>query len=183
MEISDMKQTELISVLESHAAWLRGESGGKCADLRDADLHGADLHGADLRYANLRYANLRGAILRRADLRDADLAGASLRSADLGGADLAGANLRRTNLRYANLCRADLAGADLRGADLRGADLDFSTWPLWCGTSDVQLDKRQQAQLLAHAFQVAPDCKPTPGQVEFINKYFHHPEFFTRGKS
>jgi uncharacterized protein YjbI with pentapeptide repeats len=183
MEISDMKQTELISVLESHAAWLRGEPGGeraalRLANLRSSNLHranlcGADLEGVDLRRSDLRGANLAGVNLRYANLRGADLRGADLRSTDLHGADLRGADLR-----YANLHSANLASADLTGANL-----DFSAWPLWCGTSNVQLDKRQQAQLLAHAFQVAPNCKPTPGQVEFINKYFHHPGFFTRGKS
>lgn len=46
--------------------------------------------------------------------------------------------------------RADLQGADLREADLRGADLDFSCWPLWCGTKGVMADDRLVAQLLFH---------------------------------
>lgn len=46
--------------------------------------------------------------------------------------------------------RANLYEADLRGADLHGADLDFSCWPLWCGSFDVKLDAEQQKQLLYH---------------------------------
>ena len=95
------------------------------------DLTDADLYGAHLRYANLRYANLRCA-----DLRDADLYGADLRSADLRGADLRDANLR---------------DADLHGADLRSAHIDFSCWPLWCGSLEVQVDKRIAVQLMYHA--------------------------------
>ena len=30
--------------------------------------------------------------------------------------------------------RADLSRADLRGANLSDADLDYSAWPLWCGS-------------------------------------------------
>ncbi len=30
--------------------------------------------------------------------------------------------------------------ADLRSADLRSADLDFSAWPLWCGSKQVKVD-------------------------------------------
>lgn len=84
-----------------------------------------------------------------ANLRDADLYGADLRWADLRWADLRGANLR-----WADLRRADLRGADLRGADLRGANLDFSCWPLWCGSKGVKLDTAQVDQLCLHLYWV-----------------------------
>ena len=90
---------------------------------------------------NGKCANLRGASLRWADLQGADLQGADLREADLRGADLRGADLRE---------------ADLRGADLRGADLDYSCWPLWCGSLDVKVDKRIAAQLAYHFCRL--DC-------------------------
>jgi hypothetical protein len=109
----------------------------------------ASLREANLREADLREANLRGADLRGADLREASLRGASLR-----GADLRGADLRETNLRA-----ADLRGADLQGADLRGAKLDFSCWPLWCGSKDVKLDQKQIDQLCLHLYWVLPDKK------------------------
>jgi hypothetical protein len=70
----------------------------------------------------------------------ADLTGADLRSADLTGADLTGADLRS----------ADLTGANLTGADLRSADIDFSCWPLWCGSKNVKVDARIATQLAAH---------------------------------
>ena len=37
----------------------------------------------------------------------------------------------------ADLREANLREADLREADLRGADIDFSVWPLWCGSFGV----------------------------------------------
>lgn len=76
---------------------------------------------------------------------------ADLREADLRGADLEGANLRG-----ANLWRADLREADLREADLREADLDYSCWPLWCGSLDVKADRRIAAQLCYHFCRL--DC-------------------------
>ena len=105
--------------------------------ISDARARGApvDLQGADLRRADLRDADLRDV-----DLRDADLRDACLRCASLRGADLRGACLRWADLLY----------ADLYGADLRGADLDYSCWPLWCGTKDMTVDARIVAQLLAH---------------------------------
>ena len=96
MQITREKLNEIIA---SHGKWLRGEEGGKRADLRGADLSGAYLSNADLSNADLRGADLRGA-----DLRGADLSGAYLSNADLRG--------------------ADLSNADLSNADLRGADLD-----------------------------------------------------------
>jgi uncharacterized protein YjbI with pentapeptide repeats len=65
-------------------------------------------------------------------------------------ADLQDANLRGANLRAADLRGANLRAADLRGADLRGADMDFSCWPLWCGSKGVKLDPAQIDQLCLH---------------------------------
>ena len=104
-----------------------------------------DLRGADLRGANLSEANLRGA-----DLRGANLSEANLRGADLSEANLSEADLRGANLRGANLGDADLRDADLRGANLRGADLDYSCYPLWCGSLHLKADKRLACQLAYH---------------------------------
>lgn len=52
--------------------------------------------------------------------------------------------------------RADLRRADLRRADLRGADLDFSCWPLWCGSLAVKVCKRIAVQLAYHFCRL--DC-------------------------
>ena len=86
------------------------------------------------------------AYLCMADLRGADLREADLREADLSGADLSGADLRE----------ADLREADLRWANLRGANLDYSCWPLWCGSNHVKVDALIAAQLAAHF--CALDC-------------------------
>ena len=59
---------------------------------------------------------------------------------------------QRANLRRANLQGADLQDADLQDANLRGANLDFSVWPLWCGSIGAIVDSRIQRQLLYHAY-------------------------------
>ncbi len=73
-----MNKTELTTMLDLHAAWLRGEKEGKRAVLSDAVLSDADLRRADLRRAVLSDAVLSDADLRRADLSGADLSGAVL---------------------------------------------------------------------------------------------------------
>ena len=72
--------------------------------------------------------------------------------ANLRRANLQGADLRRANLQGADLQDADLQGADLQGANLQGANLDFSVWPLWCGSIGAIVDDRIQRQLLYHAY-------------------------------
>lgn len=44
----------------------------------------------------------------------------------------------------------DLRGANLSDADLRGADLDYSCYPLWCGSLHLKADKRLACQLAYH---------------------------------
>jgi len=86
----------------------------------------------------------------RANLRCANLQKANLQCADLQWADLQGADLQWANLRCADLQGANIRGADLQGADLQGANLDFSCWPLWCGSKEVKVDIKLVRQLLAH---------------------------------
>ena len=121
-----MTQEELNTILDKHEKWLNNEEGGEKANLSGADLCGANLRGA----------NLCGA--------------------DLCGANLFRANLSRANLCGADLCGANLCGADLCGANLRGADLDYSCWPLWCGSLDVKVDARIARQLAYHFCRL--DC-------------------------
>ena len=119
-------------------------NGRKLSDV--LDIHKLWLEDRSGKWADLRHADLQQADLREANLREADLRGADLRGADLRWADLRGADLRW----------ADLREADLRGADLRWADVDFSCWPLWCGSKGVKVDRRIAAQLAAHF--CALDC-------------------------
>ena len=128
-----MDKQELKNILDKHLKWIRGENGGKRANLSRADLFGANLSRADLFWANLSRAdlfgadlsgaNLSGANLSRANLSGANLSGANLSRADLSRANLSGANLSGANLSGANLSGANLSGADLFGADLSGANL------------------------------------------------------------
>ena len=71
---------------------------------------------------------------------DYDLRGANLNDADLRGADLSNANLSNANLSNANL----------NDADLRGANLDYSCYPLWCGSLHLKANKRLACQLAYH---------------------------------
>lgn len=84
---------------------------------------------------------------------DAETVAEAVQNAVKSGADLFGADLLGANLHDANLRGADLLGANLRGANLRGADLDYSCWPLWCGSLDVKIDKHIFCQLLYHTLR------------------------------
>ena len=154
-----MNQEGLEEVLRRHQLWLEGKKGGEGADLRGANLLGADLRGANLNRVDLAEADLRGADLREANLNRVDLA-----EADLHGADLRGADLREANL---------------RGADLRGADLDYSCWPLWCGSLDVTVDKRIAAQLAYHFCRVRcddPEVQAAQKALAPLANQFHRAE-------
>jgi len=124
-----------------------------------AGKFGESLCGADLQCADLWGADLRGADLRRADLRGADLQGANLQCADLRRADLRGADLRGADLQGANLQCADLQGANLQCADLTNVNLDFSCWPLWCGSFDVKISMRHVYQLCYHICRLRNSSK------------------------
>lgn len=139
-----MDREEIEHKLELHRKYQCGYPDGKIANFSRRNLRGADLIEADLADANLK-----ASILAEVDLRGADLSDANLESADLEEADL----------RRANLSRANLRGVYLTGADLAGANLDYSSFPLWCGSLDVHMDDRQIIQLMYHVIRNAQYSK------------------------
>ena len=99
---------------------------------------------------------------------------------DLKGADLSGTDLKDTNLINANLINtdlrgADLSGANLRGANLKGADLDYSCYPLWCGSLHLKADKRLACQLAYHLCSLQCDdadyIKMRNSILDFANQF------------
>ena len=87
-------------------------------------------------------------------------------------ADLQEADLQEANLRWANL-----RGANLQEANLRGADIDFSSWPLWCGSINVNTDERMQRQLMYHAINACRDnhavMSMLPDELKVWVRKFH----------
>jgi hypothetical protein len=161
----------------------------ECADLKkailaDADLYEANLYRANLKWADLREANLSGANLKGADLKGAELECADLKGANLEGADLKGANLIRAFLVKANLegaylagadlteaklYRANLKGANLKLADLSKANIDYTCWPLWCGSLAVTVDSKIASQLVYHAVRACQSVADDADVVAFCN--------------
>lgn len=131
--MKNISKEELKEILKKHKMWLKGEKGGKCADLSNTNLSNANLWNANLIYVNLNGANLSNAGLWNANLTSADLSNANLTYADLSNANLNHANLTsanlsdadlsNANLNHANLSDANLINADLRGTNLWDADL------------------------------------------------------------
>ena len=85
----------------------------------------------------------------------------------------------RADLCWVDLCEADLRGVNLRGADLCGANLDYSCWPLWCGSLDVTVDKRIAAQLAYHFCRVRcddPEVQAAQKALAPLANQFHRVE-------
>ena len=70
---------------------------------------------------------------------------------------------------------------DGKRANLGDADLDYSCWPLWCGSLNAKIDTRIATQLLYHLMRsvaVSPDVSDefkaalyTPELIEAANKF------------
>jgi uncharacterized protein YjbI with pentapeptide repeats len=124
--------TELLQVLNSHEAFLRGDPVGVKICLEAANLYGANIANHDLSQACLAGGNLRRVLawatkFHGADLRKANFKHAVLESADLSEADLRGAVFIGVNLENANFCGANLDGAVFSGSFYTGAKYDSQT--------------------------------------------------------
>ena len=168
----DIKET-----LRLHKMWLDGIEGGVRANLSEANLSEANLSRVDLS----------GCYLSGADLSRADLSGADLSRVDLSGCYLSGADLSRADLSGADLSRVDLSGcylsgADLSGADLSGANLDYSVWPLWCGSLSIgKTDEKQMKQLTYHLLRAMDACDdPQTKKIRNIKSLIKYANGFHR---
>ena len=155
MSIKQFDRAEVLKLLKS----------GHKEAILDYDLKGADL----------RCENLSGVNLTNADFKGANLCGANLNGADFSNTNLSNANLRDADLRGANLSNADLRCADLRCADLRGANLDYSCYPLSCGSLHLKADKRLACQLAYHLCSIQCDdadyIKMRNSILDFANQF------------
>ena len=161
MKMNTYTQDRLFKILELHRLFLENDPSGVQANLSGANLKEVNLKGAILKVVNLKGAilvdaNLEDAILFGANLKGAKLKGANLKGAKLAYANLEGANLEGSNLKDANLTSANIKDANLKGANLEGATLDYSCWPLWCGSFNVEVDRKVAAQLAYHFCRL--DC-------------------------
>ena len=112
----------------------------------------------------------------RLDLSGCDVHGLTMSRANLSWANLGGANLRWANLGGANLGGANLSGANLSGANLSGANIDYSAWPMWCGSLDTKVDKHIAAQLAYHFCRLVcddPDVKAAQRAITDFANQFH----------
>ena len=160
MKMNTYTQDKLSKILELHRLFLENDPSGVQANLSGANLEGV---------------NLKGAILKVANLKGANLVDANLEDAILSGANLEGAKLTHANLKGAKLAYANLEGVNLKGANLKGANLDYSCWPLWCGSFDVDVDRKVAAQLAYHFCRLDCDDPEYIGArnaiVKFANKF------------
>jgi len=60
--------------------------------------------------------------------------------------------------------------ADLIGADLTRANIDYSAWPIWCGTYNVKVDKNIAAQLAMHFCWLNCDDPEVKAAQEAVKK-------------
>ena len=99
----------------------------------------------------------------------------SIRRENLLRANLTEADLSDAVLTHASLKNAILKNTILRRADLTSTDIDFSCWPLWCGSLDAKVDRRIAAQLAYHFCRL--DCSDPSyiaarnAIVDFANKF------------
>lgn len=85
-------------------------------------------------------------------------------------ADLNGAKLNKAKLNKAELNYAELNYAELNG------DIDYSAWPLWCGSTKIKVSDRIARQLAYHAICVMNDKQ----KKEFLKDPINYANGFHR---
>lgn len=157
---------EIEQKIKNHHRWLTNMATGERANFS----------GYDLSHLNFGGKNLEGAIFRGADLSDTSFCGACLRKTDMRYAKLTGASFSYANLSYSDLRHANITNARFHFTILEGANIDFSSWPLWCGSINAILCDKLKAQILYHTISVVGTEFFTEDQIKFANKFHRIPE-------
>lgn len=113
---------------------------------------------------------------KRADLTGVNLTGLNMSGADMTWAIMSGANLTGLDMTGIDMTGAIMAGAIITGAKFAGTNIDYSCWPLWCGSLDVIVDKRIFAQLAYHLCRLLvddPECIAAQNALADIANQFH----------
>jgi uncharacterized protein YjbI with pentapeptide repeats len=130
-----MDPAEFVSIIRRHERFVKGQSGGQRANLKDVDLSGPRLPDINLQSALLAGLNLKKTIVTRGDFHFADLFCANLE--DLEGKET---DFFRADMRGVQLHGADLRGANLQEVDLRPGSMRMGEAERSADLSDCQLD-------------------------------------------
>lgn len=122
-----MTDEELETILDLHAKWLRGESDGVRAELRDVDLSHNNLSSKDLREVCLENVILEESSLLKVNLSHAILKYVNLQAANLAYAKFDSATLFKVNLKYANIRHANFCGASFYDVSFRKIEYNENT--------------------------------------------------------
>jgi uncharacterized protein YjbI with pentapeptide repeats len=109
-----MRPEQLKSVIELHARYLKGQAGGRVANLQNADLAGCNLDTVDLRTMQASGVRFNDAIIRKANFSKSDLFGAHFERADMRRTNFIGADLRGVFFLETRLAGAVMEDVDLR---------------------------------------------------------------------
>lgn len=124
-----MKRKEFDEMMRLHEIWLNGEEGGRRAIMQGADLRNVNMNRADMRGVNMQRANMLHA-------------------------DMQYVNIQCAKMQHADMRHADMRSAEMQRTDMRGANIDYSAWPLCCGSLKAYVDDRIAIQLLYHTLSV-----------------------------
>jgi uncharacterized protein YjbI with pentapeptide repeats len=137
--------------LDKHYFWIKSDGKtGKVAAFTAMDLRGHDFNDKDLRYVRFDSCDLRGVVFDNSMLSKVDFFDANLTKASLRNCDLVGTSFYKATLVYADLTGSNLFKANLRNADIRYAHIDFTSFPLSCGSLNLKIDIGKACQFLYH---------------------------------
>ena len=114
-------------------------------DFSNCHLEDAVLDGMSFRNCNFSFAMMKGASMVQTDFTRCNLSNVQLRDAKMMFASFDHCNLKRAKLNY-----ADIRQVNFYRSELIDINIDFSSWPMWCGTKNSIVGEKLAQQIAAH---------------------------------
>ncbi len=118
-------------------------------DLKNKKLQECDWENCKFENCNFEYSDLSSSCIENCEFIDCNFY-----HCDMNNGCLTNSIFRDCDVRVVNLLMTDLTNTDFSTSNI-----DYSTFPLWCGSFDVILDDEQKQQLLYHLLRIAPEYR------------------------
>jgi uncharacterized protein YjbI with pentapeptide repeats len=127
--------------------------------MREKSFSKLDLKNKKLREREWDYCKFEDCNFEYSDLSDSIIENCEFINCNFYHCDMDNCYLKNSIFRECNIKMVNLLRTDLTNADFSTSNIDYSSFPLWCGSFNVILDDKQKQQLLYHLLRIAPEYR------------------------
>lgn len=151
----DFSAIDIAGCSFSHSEFVRCVFRG--CDMTECRMDMSEFNSCDLSGARLEKVSARRSVFLVCEIESAYAEGSDFSATQFNSCNMDSCDMNNAILHGVQFCRCNTRGMHLNGSDMTGANIDYSAWPMWCGSYGVKVDRRLFEQLVMHLCGVVVD--------------------------